>query len=97
MVEEILDINVVVTHTAPSFSTPYNKSGIENYLIRDKELSGDLNGERQLMTKIYESLSKNNNIRNWYYGHFHRSNTEMHLDTQFQLLDINEIVEHKIR
>lgn len=97
MVEEVTDIDVVVSHTAPSFSTPFRKTGISNYMMRDTLLVKDLDDERRLMTKIYKELTNNNNIRNWYYGHFHKSNTEMYMDTQFQLLDINEIVEHKIR
>lgn len=94
IVKTIKDIDIVMTHTAPSFSTPYLKGGVYTWIENDKLLLKDLDDERQLMTKIYQELAENNNIKNWYYGHYHSSNTEYQFDTKFQLLNINEIVEH---
>lgn len=96
MVETVKNIDVVISHTAPSFSTPYLKDGVMHFALNDSTLIKNLYDERQLMSKIYDKLSENNHIKNWYYGHFHKSNVEMHLNTKFQLLDIDEIVEHRI-
>lgn len=87
-------IDTVVTHTCPSFCYPITKSGIEGWLLKDAELSGDLNAERGEMDKIYNMLmSDNHPIRNWYYAHFHQSNNEFIDGIHFSLLNIMEIKE----
>jgi hypothetical protein len=95
IVEELTDINVVLSHSAPSFVSPLLKDNINYWIARDENLNNDLNLERNTLTKIYENLVKNNNISHWYYGHFHFSNIEYYNKTKFHLLNINEIIEHK--
>jgi predicted phosphodiesterase len=96
--EEILndmrDISYVITHTSPHFADPVNKGHIVlNYAEDDETLIADLNEERQNLTTMYEILNKNNNIIKWIYGHFHRSNSMIYENTEFLLLDINELKE----
>ncbi len=88
------EINIVVTHTCPTFCHPAFKSGIGCWLCRDATLERDLNGERLLMDKIYDHLTRSHNtISHWYYGHFHESNSDIINDMRFTLLDIMEIKE----
>ncbi len=88
------EINIVVTHTCPTFCHPTFKSGIGCWLCRDATLEKDLNDERLLMDKIYEHLTRSHDtITNWYYGHFHQSNSDIISDVRFTLLDIMEIKE----
>lgn len=95
IVENLTDIDIVISHSAPSIVYPIIKDNLTYWLAKDTNLERDINLERDTLTKIYENLIKNNNISHWYYGHFHYSYVEYHNNTKFRLLDINEIIEHK--
>ena len=87
-----LNIDTVITHTCPSFCDPIEKIGIESWLSKDSELRADLDAERELMDKIHERLRADNHpVKNWYYGHFHKSSNEFIDDIHFTLLDVMEI------
>lgn len=89
-----MKIDTVVTHTCPSFCYPVSKAGIESWLLQDAELLGDLNAERCEMDKIYNQLIADNHpLKNWYYAHFHQSNTEFINNISYSLLNIMEIKE----
>lgn len=94
--KELRNIDIVFSHSAPNFCFPIRKNGVEKYIIRDKELEIDLNNERDDLNTAYEIIKENNNIKNWYYGHFHKSNVEYTQNTIFTLLDINELKEYRI-
>ena len=87
------DIDIVCTHTSPNFVTPLTKGGINEFLLKDKELDNDITEERHNMSMIYNKLIQKNNIKNWYHGHFHRSCKSYINDTIFTSLNINEIVD----
>ena len=80
---EGVDIDYVITHTSPSFCFKKNKDGIKRFLDRDKELSSDLDNERNVMDLIYKYLKSNNQIVKWVYGHFHKHNIEIIDGTEF--------------
>lgn len=85
-------IDIVVTHTSPSFCYPTTKHGIGNYLLKDENLESELSQERALMDKLFERIStKNPCLQSWYYAHFHDSHTEFINNIKFCLLGINEI------
>lgn len=87
-----IQIDTVVTHTAPSFCMPFHKTGIENWLLRDKQLEEDITKERAVMDNIYNWLIKEKHpITNWFYGHFHHSNTEYISNICFRMLNIMEL------
>lgn len=76
--EKMRNIDIVVTHTAPNYCPPDNSNGF-NYLVDsmsmdDKNLKTDLLYERNLLTRAFDVLKKNNDIKYHYYGHFHSSN-----------------------
>lgn len=93
------DINILVTHTAPDFCVPDNKFGfgylVDEFALEDTKLKEDLKKERDLMTKIFDMLTENNNITTHFYGHFHRSNKNKIVNCEHILLDINELLELK--
>lgn len=87
-------IDVVITHTAPSFCAPLTKTGIKGWLLRDKQLAEDIAKERKVMDKIHSCLSKEGHpVKHWFYGHFHNSHTEYISDICFHLLSIMELYE----
>jgi predicted phosphodiesterase len=89
-------IDYVITHTTPHFAYPFHKDNIQNWINKDIHLIPDLKKEREDVTKLYEHLIKNDHkIINWYYGHYHRTNKMLHMNTTFICLDINEIQEIK--
>lgn len=90
------DIDIVVTHSAPSFCYPLSSGGIEKWIDKDEELNNDVLVERHNLSMMYEILSKNNKIFEWYNGHFHKSTTSYLNDTKFIGLNINEIVDTKL-
>jgi len=89
-------VDIVVTHSAPNFCYPLSKGGIETWILKDKELSNDVLVERHQLSLMYEILSKNNKIINWYSGHFHQNNISYNGNTKFTSIDINTLVEHRI-
>ena len=93
----IFDIDIVVTHTAPDFCDPRNYNNNFPYVVlqftdRDKDLLKDLNEERANMTKAYEKIIENNNIKWWIYGHFHKNNIEEIDGVNFRVIGINDFI-----
>lgn len=67
-----INITTVLSHTAPSVAEPKTKDGIVNWLMYDKELSKDIDIERQTMDDILNTLQNNgHDLSIWCYGHFH--------------------------
>ena len=87
------NINIVVTHTSPDFCHPFTKGGIEHWLAQDIHLNSDVRFERASVTQLYYTLLENNDIKTWYYGHFHDSYKMNYKGLEFINLDINEIQE----
>lgn len=62
-------IDTIVTHSAPSFCKPVNKSDIEHWFRVDKDLSEAIKQERKTMDAIYDHLKADKHpLSNWYYG-----------------------------
>lgn len=84
-----VEIDIVCTHTCPSFAKPIGKSKIESWLAVDTALEQDLNDERQVMNKIYYKLKTDNHpLTKWFYGHYHFHNSEYIDNVQFVMLDM---------
>lgn len=91
-----INIDFVITHTAPTFCYPIVKLGLEYWIKRDEHLDKDVSLERYNVTLLYEHLKQNNNIINWFYGHFHNSYNLYYEKTNFIGLNINEFKQIKI-
>lgn len=89
--ENNVNIDVIVSHTCPSFTFPTEKTGISYWLIIDPLLEKDLFVERSIIDNIYYKLIEDgHNIKEWYYGHYHTSNKETVNNISFTLLNCIE-------
>ena len=97
-VNNLRDIDVVVTHTAPDWCHPdfYNGFGtlVGFYANQDETLEDDIKNERKMMSKMFDVLKQNKNpVTHHFYGHFHDHVKTVHNGTSHYLLDIKEIKE----
>jgi predicted phosphodiesterase len=90
-------IDIVLTHTRPQGIFPIDKNGIEHWLLRDRGLDYDLGVELGRITKVFDAINKKNTCYTHYYGHFHMSNTEHFGDIKHQLLNIDELIEVRLK
>lgn len=82
-----IKIDMVVTHTSPSFAFNTDKKEIKFWLKKDEFLSTDLDKERKVLTDLYLYLITNNHpLKKWVYGHFHKHNNEMYNYIEFTAL-----------
>lgn len=82
-------IDIVATHTSPSFAAPLTKEGIRAWIDKDPALENDLNYERLVMDNIYEKLIADGHpLQKWIYGHFHAHNSEYINEVNFVMLDM---------
>lgn len=89
LVEEGIKIDMVCTHTCPSFVGLKDKEGIRAWMERDEELEKDLNSEREVMDVLYNKLKEDGHpITDWVYGHFHRHMDEQIEGINFTMLDM---------
>jgi UDP-2,3-diacylglucosamine pyrophosphatase LpxH len=96
----LTDIKYVITHSSPNFVFPINDTNnhvnshgglVEHFVnLGDDKLKDDLNLERENITRMHEILSKNNQIKGWYYGHFHASVHNNIDGTTYRLLNCDE-------
>lgn len=83
-------IDIVCTHTAPSFCKPYTKIGLESWMKYDTNLEKDLDNERKVMDNIFHYLKTNGfPLSKWCYGHFHFHNVDYINEVKFSLLDMD--------
>jgi DNA repair exonuclease SbcCD nuclease subunit len=96
-IDSLRDIDILVTHTAPSKCNPDNSLGfhriVERFALTDNKLKGELISERKLMDEMFSDLLKNNDIKYHFYGHFHFHNIDSFGRCAHILLDINELYE----
>lgn len=96
-VSEMRNIDIVVTHTAPSYCEIDNSNGfghyVESFMYNDDLLRKDLIEEREQMDRLFAILTQHNDITHHYYGHFHRSATFNRDGIIHRLLNIGEFYE----
>ena len=84
-----INIDVVCTHTCPSFTKPLGKENIGYWLSKDENLERDIDNERKVMDDIYYKLkSDGHKLEQWFYGHYHFHNCEYVENTKFVMLDM---------
>lgn len=83
------NIDIISSHTCPSFCGPKNKNGVSYWMLIDKDLSKDLDEERSTMDKIYDFIKlKGIHLKYWFYGHFHSNQEEEFDNTKFIMIDM---------
>lgn len=86
-------IDIVASHSAPQYFNPYTNVSFEFYK-NDVCLEQDLKDERSLLNYIFTILNNYNNIKYWYYGHFHNSIISNYQNVKYRCLDIMELYQH---
>jgi hypothetical protein len=82
------EVNVLVTHTAPSFCYPQTFNEIvRGWAEQDENLIADLKEEKILLDQIFEICKPVLHL----YGHFHTSCDERVNNCRHKLLDIDEL------
>jgi DNA repair exonuclease SbcCD nuclease subunit len=90
-------IDIVASHTAPSFVYPYTKDGVQQWIAFDMQLEHDLELERKTMDKIFNEIENEyERLSEWYYGHFHATQTMKVNNINFHLLDICQFREKRL-
>lgn len=89
------NVDIVVTHTAPQICGHFTSDILQYYIKRDNALYGDIKLERELLDKTYDILKEKNNIKFWFYGHFHTYQNTIINQTNFICLNQNQFYEFK--
>jgi DNA repair exonuclease SbcCD nuclease subunit len=90
--ESCKKVDILVTHTAPSFCSPQSfNEMVYGWAREDAYLIEDLTNERAVMDEIFKLC----NPKYHFYGHFHFSFTEIIKNCTHKLLAINELFELK--
>jgi len=92
---KLTDINILLTHMAPTGVYPYTKTGIDFFIKEDPSIIDEDTIQRKLLSEIYMILQKNNNITHWYSGHYHE-NKYIRIDgTHYNCIESNKFL-HEI-
>lgn len=87
-------VDVVITHTAPSFCEPKEKSTLWQWSAEDVTLHRDVKKERKVLDDICTFLKENGHfLEHWFYGHFHESWHNEIEGVRYNMLDIMEVKE----
>ena len=84
-------VDIVVTHSSPRFAFPQTIGGVvNNYIAGDPTLIQELGVERFDHTVMYDILKENNDITDWYYGHFHTNKLTLHEGVRFRVVGVKD-------
>lgn len=84
-----INIDIVCTHTCPSFVKPFGKENISHWLEIDNKLNEDIDNERNVMDSVYNKLKADGHtFDKWFYGHFHYHNVQIVDNVMFVMLDM---------
>jgi predicted phosphodiesterase len=93
-INEKFAIDIVITHSAPSFCQLQNKNFLMQYAPSDATLLDDVRTERETMDALYNRLLHDAHpLTHWYYGHFHQSWNCAIDGVMFSMLDVMEFRE----
>lgn len=91
LLTELPKIDILVTHTAPTFCMPIGINDlVRQFAANDFNLISELQTERILVDRLFELLANNDSTpTNHFYGHFHMDSVDYIDDTKHVCLDIN--------
>ena len=93
-INEKFAVDIVVTHTAPSFCELQNKNFLMQFADADPTLLDDVRAERETMDLLFHRLKQDAHpLTHWYYGHFHQSWYSSIEEVMFSMLDVMEFRE----
>jgi hypothetical protein len=93
-IENLPEIDVVITHTAPDIAEPPQMVLLPGCHLTQgfRDIVDESNDERARLTTLYQALKKR--PRKWYYGHFHHHYISKAFETDFRCLGECEFLEH---
>lgn len=84
-----MKVDIVCTHTCPSFVGFKDKEGVKEWLKHDVNLEKDMDAEREAMDLLYNKLKQDGHpIEKWIFGHFHKHMSEEYEGVKFVMLDM---------
>lgn len=87
------NIDRMVCHTAPNFAMPWSLGKIVHHFAEnDKSLIKDVTDERNKLTDIVDIIMSNNNLKGYYYGHFHNHYRTYKNNCEFICVDIEQFI-----
>ena len=93
-INETCAIDVVITHTAPSFCEKQSRQDIQGWLVKDEDLLDDIKAERRTIDHIHAYLYAHSHpLDYWFYGHFHESWQSEIDGVKYNMLDCMELRE----
>lgn len=93
-INEVCTVDVVVSHTAPSFCEKQSRTDIQNWLTKDEDLLQDIKAERKVMDGVHTFLKEHDHpVSQWCYGHFHQSWHSEIDGIKYNMLDCLELKE----
>lgn len=87
----VWNCDVLITHSAPPWNGPVDKSGIAEYLKDDPKLYEECMVERHQ----HDYLIRASQPKKHYCGHFHQYSNSIGRDCESTILDILDIIEHR--
>ena len=85
--ESGIKISGVVSHVAPTFAFPDIADSLDDWCSKDADLAHDIENERLVMDKIYDTLrSMRNRPSFWFYGHYKVDNAEHRANILFRAM-----------
>ena len=91
-IDAAYDIDMVISHSAPSVFYPDRIDSLRNYWYKDSTLYSEVLAERQVFDGILTFLQERGHpLRDWYYGHFHLSWNGVKNGVRYHLLNAKEV------
>ncbi len=92
VIDDTCDIDMVISHSAPSACYPDRIDSLRNYWYKDVTLYSEVLDERQVFDSILTFLQERGHpLRDWYYGHFHLSWDAVKNGVRYHLLNAKEV------
>lgn len=95
LLNQIKEIDVIVSHTSPEFVAPFTMGPlVDTFAKDDPYLKLELIRERQLLGNMMGYILKANpTCKYYFYGHFHRNEISWYNEVRFECLAIEQFKE----
>ena len=86
------EIDTVIAHNCPSFCEPTEKKSLHYFSMLDENILEDCDMERKMFDDILTKITTSQSgLRNWLYGHYHKSWEKEISGITFTMLSIMEL------
>ncbi len=94
-ISKLREIDVIIAHGCPEFAYPPVRKleDMEKWIEYDPELEREIPEERKTFTQIFNKIVKNNDIKYYIYGHYHKKHVEERNGIEFWMLEKEVLTE----